>query len=290
MRYSLENPNLTAEIDSLGAELRSIRTKDGHEYLWQGDSASWWGTSPVLFPFIGGVPDNRYRFDGHEYEMQPHGFARKKEWRLQSQSADQLTMKLAADGETLRTYPFEFNFKLHYQISGPSVSVEYRITNSGEGPMPFSVGGHPGFNCPLEAGLDYTDYLLRFSQNENAVRYFKANGLLTGETEPFDLNDGILPLNHALFQRDALILRGIASDEVRLESERGKRSVTVNFSGFPDLGIWSYPASPAPFVCIEPWYGVDSTAGDSGNLREKYGIVWLEPGREFVARFSITVR
>jgi galactose mutarotase-like enzyme len=65
--------------------------------------------------------------------------------------------------------------------------------------------------------------------------------------------------------------------------------VRVDFKGFPDLGLWTYPDKPAPYICIEPWFGVDSTAGDSGEIRTKSGIISLKPGGRFEARFSITI-
>jgi galactose mutarotase-like enzyme len=289
MTYELAGPDLTVEVDTLGAELRSIRTTDNHEYLWQGDPESWGGQAPVLFPIIGGLPGNRFRHAGRDYEMSPHGFARKKEWHLEEKASDALTFLLRADDESRSHYPFEFVFLMRYLVSGRTLTVEYDITNNAESEMLFSVGGHPGFVCPLEKNLEFSDYHLRFNRSENAVRYFKAGGVLTGETEPFNLPDGILPLDHGLFGRDAIILRELVSDTITLESTRGNRSVTMGFSGFPDFGIWSYPATPAPYVCLEPWHGVDSTKGDSGELGQKYGVVRLAPGSQFVTRFSITI-
>ena len=54
MRYILENDTLRVEIESFGAEIKSVKRKaDGREYMWCGDPKYWGRTSPVLFPFVG---------------------------------------------------------------------------------------------------------------------------------------------------------------------------------------------------------------------------------------------
>ena len=53
MRYTIENEKIICEIDSLGAELKSLKKKeDGREVMWGADPAFWNRTSPVLFPFV----------------------------------------------------------------------------------------------------------------------------------------------------------------------------------------------------------------------------------------------
>jgi galactose mutarotase-like enzyme len=49
MNTVLKSGRTTAEIQSLGAELVSLK-KDGCEYIWNGDKTYWAGHAPVLFP------------------------------------------------------------------------------------------------------------------------------------------------------------------------------------------------------------------------------------------------
>ena len=290
MSARLDNGELSIEVDSLGAEPRSIRDASGREYLWQGSAASWQGRSPLLFPVIGGLPDGRYSLDGRVYEMPSHGFARRREWVLLEADDETLRFRLENDAETLALYPFEFRFDLSYALAGTRLTVGYEIENRGDAAMLFSVGGHPGFNCPLEEGLAFSDYRLRFERPETTVRHLKEEQLLSGRTEAFELPDGILPLKHELFERGAIILRGPSSSSITLERTYGRGpALRVEFDGFPDLGIWSYPPHPAPFVCIEPWFGVDSTAGDTGDLRTKSGMVALAAGALFEAAYTIEI-
>ena len=77
MRYTLENENLKVEIDSFGAEIKSVKRKsDNFEYMWCGDKKYWGRTSPVLFPFVGAPKNKEYRYDGKTYTMGQHGFKR----------------------------------------------------------------------------------------------------------------------------------------------------------------------------------------------------------------------
>jgi len=295
MIHEITNKELIISVESFGAELSSLRSADGFEYLWQGSADSWNGRSPVLFPIIGGLQNNCYYFDGREYGMASHGFARKKEWRLEKRSGSRLVFVLESDDETLAQYPFSFIFHMAYTLNGPALEVSYTIKNKDEKVMPFSVGGHPGFRCPLEEGYSFEDYRLRFNRPEKTVRYMKEGKLLTGKTEPFELPDGILKLKHETFRRGAVILSDFSSDSIVLERQdrpETGRAVRVDFPGFTHLGLWTFPDSPQPYICIEPWFGMDSSAGKiaDSNLRTKNGMQTLKPGELFNSAFIVTVR
>ena len=100
MRYTLENEILAVEIDSFGAELRSIRRKaDDFEYMWQADPRYWGRTSPVLFPFVGVPKDKEYRYAGKTYPMGQHGFARDMEFTLERTEQTKIWFVLASTEE-----------------------------------------------------------------------------------------------------------------------------------------------------------------------------------------------
>jgi len=295
MIHKIGNKELVFGVKSFGAELTSLRSTDGFEYLWQGSPDSWNGRSPILFPIIGGLQNNRYSLDGREYGMASHGFARKKEWKLTEQSGSSLVFTLESDDETLALYPFRFKFRMSYSLHGPALEVSYKIENKDRKDMPFSVGGHPGFRCPLEEGCSFEDYHLRFTRPEKTLRHIKEGKLLTGKTEAFELPDGILKLNYETFRRGAVILSDFASDSIILERQNDPetgRAIRMDFPGFTHLGLWTFPDSPQPYICIEPWFGMDSTSGRNSdeNLRTKAGMKTLIPGEIFTSTFSLTIR
>ncbi len=286
MIYTLKADELEIQVSSLGAELQSVKGKDGYEYLWQGDPAYWTGRSPILFPIIGGLPDETYTWKGQAFQMASHGFAKRTEFELSNKTENTLELKISDTEETRAQYPFAFDFYVIYTIKGNTLSEGFRVVNKNDEVMPFSVGGHPAFNCPMEDGKDYSDYTIRFEKPETAKRRIKANKVLTGEALPFLENESEKKLAHSWFYNDAVILHGLKSNWVELTA--GGRCVHMDFTGFSDFGIWSC-ANDGPYVCLEPWFGVDSTKGDSGKFEEKEGLIYLDAHQTFEATFHMTL-
>ena len=101
MRYTLKNEMLVVEIDSFGAELKSVKRKsDDFEYMWQGDPKYWGRTSPVLFPFVGVPKDKEYRYAGKTYAMGQHGFARDMEFETETVEEAKIWFVLTSGEET----------------------------------------------------------------------------------------------------------------------------------------------------------------------------------------------
>ncbi|MBN2626645.1 MAG: aldose 1-epimerase family protein [Spirochaetales bacterium] len=283
--HELTKGPMTIAVKEKGAELTRLQLK-GHEYLWQGDEGSWTGQSPLLFPLIGGVPGGTYTLDDVSYEIPSHGVLRRRDFSLAGKGEEYLTFRFLSDNETLQQYPFDFALDMTYRLREAALVMEYALTNRSDREMLFSLGAHPAFRCPLEEGLAFEDYRVRFEKRETLSRRVKKE-LLTGEREPFLNNQDSFALTHNLFNRGALIFDDIKSDRITLESPRGSRKVTMDFTGFPYFGIWKKGGPEGAFLCLEPWYGVDSTEGDSPEWREKEGLLSLGAGELFTASFSV---
>ena len=137
--------------------------------------------------------------------------------------------------------------------------------------MPFGIGGHPGFNVPLEQGTDFSDYYIEFSEKAPARRWVLTDtGFMTGETQPFALENGkIYRLHHDMFDHDAIFLRDIAPS-FTLKSDKTTKAITVSYTNMPYLGFWHKPCTKAPYMCIEPWNGLPASVDESGNLWYNY--------------------
>lgn len=289
MKATIRNDILEVSVKSLGAELASLKTvQDQTEFLWQGNPDYWQGQSPVLFPIIGGLPDGKYELYGQSYEMRSHGFARFSEFEVATEAESELVFRLTDSEETLRQYPFRFELLVGYRIYGNTLYHSFAVTNSDEKPMLFSVGAHPAINCPWAAGERMDDYRLVFEKPETLQKRLKVGVLLSGEKEEFMQTQCEKELAHSLFYDGAAILDGVASRWLEIRSRRNDRVVRFDFAGFPYLGIWS-AKNDAPFVCIEPWYGVDSTLGDPYDLTRKEGLLTLEPGGSFRCEYAIAI-
>ena len=150
MRYVLENDTLRVEIDSFGAELKSVKRKsDGKEYMWYADKKYWGRTSPVLFPFVGNCRNKEYRYGGKTYAIGQHGFARDMEHTMESQTADTIWFSLHSNEETMEKYPFAFVLKIGYNLTGNELKVMWKVENPDTKTLYFSIGAHPAFLCPV---------------------------------------------------------------------------------------------------------------------------------------------
>ncbi len=272
----IENSDLRIAIKTQGAELDSIQHKAHQlEYLWQGDAAFWGKKSPILFPIVGTLKDNNFSYEGKKYTLPRHGFARDKTFSVEQHSADSATFLLVSDEDTLKNYPFQFEFRLRYALKDNALCVTYAVKNTSEGDMYFSVGGHPAFRLPLVGGTTYTDYFIELNQAETSGRYpLSTNGLLELKSNPFLENSNKIPLNPALFYEDAVVLKHLETTSMAILSDKTPHGLRMTFEGFPYFGIWA--AKNAPFVCLEPWCGISDSVNTTQDLTKKEGINHLK--------------
>lgn len=285
MRYTIKNEVLTVEIDSMGAEVKSV-IKDGREYMWCGDAKYWGRTSPVLFPFVGSVKDGVYRTNGREYPMGQHGFARDMEFELADRSEDMISFTLASNDETLARYPYEFRLTITYRLNGNALSVEWKVENPSDKEMYFSIGAHPAFVCPLE-GESKNGYKFKFD-TDGDKEYFLLDGGTLDKTKSYTLpvKDGYAVITDDMFDRDALIAEGAQAREISLCDPDGRAYVTVRTDA-PLFGLWSPAGKNAPFVCIEPWYGRCDASDFDGELKDREFSNTLEAGESFCAGYTV---
>ena len=93
---TISNDKLLVKISEEGAELQSLKYKD-LEYLWQADAAYWAKHSPVLFPVVGELKNRKYIYEGKEYKMPRHGFARDKVFEAVQDSDTSVIFTLNSD-------------------------------------------------------------------------------------------------------------------------------------------------------------------------------------------------
>ena len=288
--YELKNGAISIAVDSHGAELKSLkREADGREYMWCGDARYWGRTSPVLFPFVGGVRDKVYRTKGRTYAMTQHGFARDMEFKLLSRSGDEIWFELDSDEETMRKYPFVFVLKVGYQIEGNRVKVLWQVENPGEEELYFSIGGHPAFNCPIDEATEQEECFVDFGDVEEVVSTrISEKGLAMNCKDVYPLTDGRLALRANLFDHDALVIEDGQTHMAALCGKDGSRYLKVTMAA-PLFGIWSPPGKKAPFVCIEPWYGRCDGEDFEGTLEEREWGNHIAPGKIWEEEYTIEI-
>jgi galactose mutarotase-like enzyme len=279
---TIKHGNLSAEIKHFGGELISLKTNQNREYIWEGNPEFWGKHSPILFPIVGTLKDNSFQYNGIEYYLSRHGFAREMLFELIHATENSATFSIQTSEETLKVYPFEFELHMIYTLEENILSIEYKVINKGKSTMPFSIGAHPAFALPNQ----FENYAIAFEKEESLEYYLLENDLISNKTKKLEVQNKQIPLTYELFKNDALIFKTLQSKSLTI-LENEDPILRVHFEDFPSLGIWT--KMNAPFLCIEPWFGYSDTNENSGNLFEKEGIQILESNATFHSKFSIEI-
>lgn len=292
MERKLHLGDLSAIVDTNGGELVSLRDGAGTEYIWSGDPAYWSGRNPILFPIVGALKEGRVRVDGRTYQMDRHGFARKSVFRATEAGEDFVVFTLRETPETLERYPFPFVLQVRHQLLADGFQTVFTVRNTGTRSMPFCIGAHTAFRCPLGEGEAFEDYDLVFDQPEDAATLLLTpqGCFFRGQRETVLSHSDTIPLDHGIFDRlDTLTFDGLRSAGVSLRHRRTGRGVHVDFTGFPMVAFWTMPNVRAPYICIEPWHGCAAFDDEHGDFEEKRYCIRLAPGESKTLCCTVTL-
>ena len=283
MTVTLENDQLAVNIDTLGAELQSIRTKRNEtEQLWNGDPKFWTGRAPIMFPICGGLKDDRMVYRGTSYSLKKHGYAKLSEFSVEKCDRHAAVFLLRSDSKSRAIYPFDYEFRVQFSLSGPSLAITYEVTNCTHGPMVTSFGAHEAYACPdgLEA------YSVIFEKEEPLDAWVLNGNLLEHKTVPILHGGRELALKSSYFSIDALVFRYIQSKSVLLVHRATGHQRKIEFPGFDHLLLWTKPG--AGYICIEPWCNLPDFVDSDYDLDHKEGMQHLEEKERFQRTHVIT--
>jgi len=286
----LSNDYINIKIKKKGAELCSLYNRTlALEYIWQANPSIWPWHAPNLFPIVGALVNNEVYIEGAPYQLQRHGFARHANFVVIESSGKHAILSLRYNKETLKAYPYHFEFQVIYHLENESLKCTYKVINIDSRTIWFSLGAHPAFNIPFFSYERYDDYYLEFNKEESLSRtHLPSAGYVNGEQSAFCLDGRKLRLNEEIFDQDALVFKTIESKEISIRSKNHPHALKINYPEFKSLGIWAKPG--APFVCIEPWLGYADDEHAKGSIEEKEGIISLSSGHVFETSFSITLQ
>ena len=279
---TLKNEFLTATFNEVGAELKSL-VFGGREYIWEGRSEVWAGSCPLLFPICGGLKDDKYTFNGKEYTLKKHGYARFITFEIENKTDSSVVFLHKSDIDTKKSFPFDYELRVIYTLTDKTVKIDYSVKNLTDGTMYFSIGSHEGYYTP--EGIE--DYDVIFPQNETLGTYVPYGNLLSNQELPIIKDSNILPLYDKYFTVDALIFKDLKSKSATLRNRKTGKAVRVDFPAADYFLLWHKPNSP--FMCLEPWSGIPDIVGSSYDITEKEGIIPLESGREYKSSHTLNV-
>lgn len=279
MIITIKDSSLCASIDTMGAQLISLKDNQEKEYIWQRDPQIWMRCSPLLFPVVGNCRNDKTIINGKWYTMPRHGFCKDMEFSVIKQSESSVSLFLSYTRDTLEHYPYKFGITLTYTVSESALSIIYRPENFQEDPMPFFLGAHPGFRCPLNDGERFDDYQLLFDQEESTSSMVYDLTSLEFDPEKAGItlkNTHVLSLSYNIFQNDAVFFEKIHSRKVSLIHKISGKGIQVDFPNFQSIAFWTCVHPEAPFLCIEPWNGSGIRKDEDDEFIHKHGIQILD--------------
>lgn len=292
MEIVLKKECMEAVVTTKGGELISFKDGEGTERIWQGDPEYWTGRNPLLFPVVGNLKEGKIKINGETYSMNRHGFAREREFVITEQAEDHVVMELRADEDTLKKYPFNFKLQVCHRLEDSGFVTSFEIVNLDKREMPFCIGAHTAFCCPVFADETFEDYDIVFDEKEQADSLLlNSDGYIQkGKTVPFLRDSDRFALNYEPFEKmDTVIFSGLKSTGVSLKHRLKGHGVHMDFEGFPFMAFWTKGAQRAPFICIEPWHGCAALEDEDGDFKHKEACIYLQPGerKEFLYKVKI---
>jgi galactose mutarotase-like enzyme len=224
------------------------------------------GGVPILFPICGNLPDNTYTYNGQQYSLKQHGFARDLPWEVVDQGTDgkaSITLALKNNEQTLAVYPFEFQLFFTYKLQGQTLEVRQEYQNLSSTPLPFSFGFHPYFLCGDKNQLEFTipsgQYL---DQKTKETHSFNGN---------FDFNRDEIDFAFGQLTSQSAVVADMSR----------KLKLTLDYDDiYPWLVFWTLKGKE--FYCLEPWTAPRNSLNTGENLTV------LAPGASCTASFRLT--
>jgi len=270
---------------SFGAELSSLKDNESTEYIWQGDKKYWERQSPLLFPIIGKLINNTTYFNGVSYKIPQHGFIRDYEFKLISKTENSITLECNSNDETLKKYPFSFNFTITYTIRGRSLIQTFSVQNCSDKKMSFALGGHTGFNCPILKGERFEDYTVEFIKSGN----IKESQLGHSEKSYIQKEENF-NLRYSTFDKGVLIFENKESKGLKLINNNTKRGIQIDYEEFNLVGVWTPGTINSPFICIEPWIGLLKNQTDKKiEFNANMTLACISPNEVFKRLYGVTI-
>lgn len=278
--YILKNDRIYIEISEIGAEIRAFQ-KDGTDVLYNGKSPYWDGVAPIMFPVCDGTIDGVIEVDGVRYPMILHGYARLSRFDVFDEGENFVTFVHRSNEETKKSYPYDYELFITYTLKNTKLDIRYDVKNHSKEDMYFQIGAHEAYAC--YDGIENYDII--FPGKETLDASIRNGRCIENKTRRILTDSDTLPLLYEYFEVDSLVFKGVKSKSVTLKNRETGKAVTLEYEGFGYLSFWTRVG--APFICIEPWCGVQHTVGDSPDIKKREGVNVLGADKTFTRVHSI---
>jgi galactose mutarotase-like enzyme len=223
------------------------------------------GGVPILFPICGNLPNSTYTWEGQQYTLKQHGFARDLAWEVTDRITQDLagiTLELTSNDQTRALYPFEFQVVFTYKLCGNQLEIHQAYTNHSPQPMPFSTGLHPYFVAPDKSELAFEIAATDFTDQRTQITHAFDGG--------FDFQADEIDV---AFRQVSVPAATVITPTYRLALEYDPVYSTLVFWTLKDK----------PFYCLEPWTAPRNALNSGDHLLQ------LDPGATLTTVVRMTV-
>ncbi|HAX77446.1 MAG TPA: aldose epimerase, partial [Cyanobacteria bacterium UBA11372] len=225
------------------------------------------GGIPIIFPICGNLPDNTYTYQGQQYTLKQHGFARDMPWEVADQVAQDLvslTLVLNSNDQTRAVYPFDFQLAFTYELLGNGLNIRQRYTNHSPEPMPFSTGLHPYFQTSDKTKLEFNIPASEYQDQRTKITHY-FNGSFDFDADEID----------AAFQK-------LTSKSTSVTDTTRRMQLTLEYDdAYSAVVFWTIKGKP--YYCLEPWTASRNALNTGENL------IHLDPGTSLETLVRLTV-
>jgi galactose mutarotase-like enzyme len=96
-----------------------------------------------------------------------HGFASGVSFAVATRADNAVCLRLADNPATQAIFPFSFQLDVTYRLTARQLGVAFDVRNTGDVPLPYALGWHPGFAWPFSTGRR-DQYSIVFERPEHA--------------------------------------------------------------------------------------------------------------------------
>lgn len=245
--FTISKGDVTAVVDSFGAKVLSISVA-GREILFYDENDIGHSGIPLCFPAFGPLKDGKLIVDDVPYPMNQHGFIRDSQFEIEKTDST-LTCTLCSNEETLKRYPFDFEFTVHYEIIDDGLSIRFIMENNSDSELPLAPGVHPYFAVANSESITITS--MAKTGNDNSAGYAEKTVEESGVFDVVEsLSNGIRELKIKGSPDIHLVNHGMDTTLISTGHELGI-VMTSDSSVFDRMTVWRKNES-VPYICVEP--------------------------------------
>lgn len=242
------------------------------------------GGNPILFPFVARTfaqgKENFWQVPSGEIRPMPrHGFARQGQFEIIRLDSNGFSAQLLPNSADKNTYPFDYNFKVHYYFHELGLKVDLELENIDNQNIMWCPGHHFYFKIPWHPSLGFKDYKILIPAKQ-AFRHLMDGRLerIKDFNQESSLDDPrLIDRIHTQLRTNKVIF-GPKSGEENVELTYSKTGVSSEWMA---VTTWTEDLLSSPFYCIEPWMGLPNAP------EHKKGLHMVMPGDKDI--FSIEV-